>query len=86
MPHTVAVFVDVPDAVLPNPSLPFLGRTWVFEDSIEPVDRAHLSRLFIHVHPLKQIGYPFLNGQFRILVGILLAVFIAVDPRVMINI
>ena len=61
VPHTVTVFVDVSDAVFPNPGLPFLRWAGVFQNAFVSVDGTHLGSLFIQIHTPDQIGNAFVN-------------------------
>ena len=61
VPHTVTVFVDVSDAVFPNPGLPFLRWAGVFQNAFVSVDGTHLGSLFIQIHTPDQIGNAFVD-------------------------
>ena len=78
--HSVAMFVDIADAVFPNLLFPFLGRARVLENSFVTIDRSHLSGFFFDGHLTDQIGNPIFDGSFRIFIGVLFAVLIPVDP------
>jgi hypothetical protein len=77
---SIAMFVDIADAILPNSLLPFLRWSRVFENSLITIDRSHLTRLFVHGHLADQICNTILDRGLGIFIKIPFAVLIPVDP------
>ena len=81
----VDVFVDVADAVFPERSLPGSGGQLVLGDAREAIPGDHLRGLFLQAHAREQVGDAGVGVERRILVGILLAVLVEIDPAVVVD-
>ena len=81
----VHVLVNVADAVLPERRLPRLGRQLILEHAGKAVERHHLRGLFLKGHAREEVGDARLDIERRILVGILHAVLVQVDPAVVVD-
>ena len=78
--NSIAMFVDITDAVLPNFLFPFFSWTRILENSFVTIDRSHLSRFFFDGHLADQIGNAILDGKFRIFIRVLFAILVSIDP------
>jgi hypothetical protein len=76
----IQVFIDVADAVFPDRAFPFCGWQFVRKHARVAVQRRKLTRLLVERHLRQQVVDALIDGDRRILVGILRAVLIEVDP------
>ena len=81
----VVHLVDVADAVLPQRPLPCPGRQRVFQHAAVAVQRGHLRGLLVGVHLREQVGDARVDGGGAVLVHVLAAVLVEVDPAVAVD-
>ena len=83
--NSIAVLVNIANAIFPDAFLPRVFGDGRFQDSFVAVDGSHLAGLFIDRHLRNQVRNAFLNGQFRIFVGILFPILVSVDPTIVVD-
>ena len=86
-PTRVAVhlLVDVADAVLPKRRRPFFRRQLVLQHPRKSVERDHLRRLLVDVHPRHQVGHALFAIERGILVRVLHAILVKIDPSLVVD-
>ena len=82
----IALFINIRNAVLPGCLFPRLGGIFIFQGTAPPVQGHHLPRLLIHRHLREQIVNAGVDVRLGILIDILAAVLIKIDPALMIDI
>ena len=79
------LFVDIADTVLPYLIVPFGGGQGILQHATAAIESCHLGSFLLERHLAQEVFNATLGGLCRIFIAILAAIFIKIDPAVMID-